>query len=111
MEIQIGQLKNLYLAICDREFGNDSASLCARIGVIQLLENATKQSFKNTQDFHRKVGQFFIKNYDTNAIVCVPTFCERNTLQHALRDKYKHKKAKDTKSVEKIFTQNKELEN
>jgi len=110
MEIQIGQLRSLYLAACNRELGNNPVATLARVGIIQLLENATKQSFKNTRDFHQKVGQFFIKNSDTNAIVQVPTFCERSTLQHTLRDKFKHKKAKDIKSVKKILPQNEELE-
>jgi len=106
MEIQIGQLKRLYLAICDQEFGNDSASLLARVGIIQLLENATKQSFKNTQDFHRKVGEFFIRNYDSNTIVHVPTFLEKKCSEEAVRAKYRQVLSKNKKALKETLPLN-----
>ena len=106
MEITVGQLRRLYLAVCDRELGNNSTSLLARVVIIQLLENAVKKPFEGTRDFHSKVGEFFIRNSDSNAIVHVPTFCEKKCSEEAVRAKYRQVLSKNKKALKETLPLN-----
>ena len=64
MEITINQLKKYHDAICSRTMSGDLTSTQDRANIIRLLEKVSHSDFKNTQDFHRKAGNFFLKHID-----------------------------------------------
>ena len=64
MEITVGKLRELYDVICSRTMSGDLTSTQDRANIIRLLEKVSHSDFKNTQDFHRKAGNFFLKHVD-----------------------------------------------
>ena len=64
MEITIGKLRELYDVICSRTMSGDLTSTQDRANIVRLLEKVSHSDFKNTQDFHRKIGEFFLKHID-----------------------------------------------
>jgi len=64
MEITISQLRKLHDVVCSRTLGGDAREVQDRVNIIRLLEKVSHTDFKNTQDFHRKAGNFFLKYID-----------------------------------------------
>lgn len=64
MKITISKLREHYDVICSRTLPGDPRSTQDRANIIRLLEIVSKSDFKNTQDFHRKIGNFFLKHID-----------------------------------------------
>lgn len=64
MEIQVSELREYYEVINSRTLEGDPRSTQDRANIIRLLEKVSNSDFKNTQDFHRKMGNFFLKHVD-----------------------------------------------
>ena len=64
MEITISKLREHYDVICSRTLEGDARSTQDRANIIRLLEVVSHSDIKNTQDFHRKAGNFFLKHMD-----------------------------------------------
>lgn len=62
MEIQISELREYYEVINSRTLEGDPRSTQDRVNIIRLLEKVSNSDFKNTQDFHRKMGNFSLKH-------------------------------------------------
>lgn len=64
MEITVGRLKKLCDVVTSRTLEGDPRSTQDRANIIRLLEKVSHSDFRNTQDFHRKAGSFFLKHID-----------------------------------------------
>lgn len=56
----IGNVKNLYSVIANKELGDSYDNIQTRVNIIKELERLTKQEFLSTADFHQKVNEFII---------------------------------------------------
>jgi len=64
MEITIGKLRHYYETISNGGLPGDPRTTQSRANIVRLLEIVSHTNIKNTQDFHRKVGEFFLKHID-----------------------------------------------
>lgn len=60
------QISGLYDVIVSRLLGNDPESTLQRQIMVSFLEKATKNAFKDTHDFRRKMSSWFFEHPPTN---------------------------------------------
>ena len=62
--ITVGKLRGYYETISNGKLPGDPRTTQSRANIVRLLEIVSHSDIKNTQDFHRKVGNFFLKHID-----------------------------------------------